>query len=295
MGVKVHCYADDTQLYISGSEKDVTTTASRMIECINAISTWMSSNRLKLNGDKTQFIWMGSRQRLMKIQQTALFVQGAELSPLSSVRDLGFIMDSRLTMSDHVSSVVRSCFFQLRQLRSVRHSLPVEARRSLIHCFISCRIDYCNANLYGISGILLRRLQTVLNAAARLVVDAGKRQHMTPILKDLHWLPVKERILYKIGILTFRCVRGTGPDYLAEMFTRVSDVAGHAGLRSAVRGDFVIPRTNTATFGPRSFRVSGPTFWNKLPLDMRDQNISYQQFKSKLKTLLFEQAYRALL
>ena len=95
--------------------------------------------------------------------------------------------------------------------------------------------------------------------------------------------------------LTFQCVRGTGPDYLAEMFTRVSDVVGRAGLRSAVRGDFVIPRTNTATFGPRSFRVSGPTLWNKLPLDMRDQKISYQQFKSKLKTLLFEQAYRALL
>ena len=189
---------------------------------INAISTWMSSNHLKLNGDKTQFIWMGSCQRLMKIQQAALFVQGAELSPLSSVRDLGFIMDSKLTMSDHVSSVVRSCFFQLRQLRFVCHSLPAEARRSLIHCFISCRIDYCNANLYGISSVLLRRLQTVLNAAARLVVDAGKRQHMTPKLKDLHWLPVKERILYKIGILTFQCVRGTGPDYLVEMFTRVS-------------------------------------------------------------------------
>ena len=296
MGVRVHCYADDTQLYISGSEKDVTTTTSRMIECINAISIWMSSNRLKLNGDKTQFIWMGSRQRLTRIRQDTLLVQGAELSPLGSVRDLGFIIDSKLMMSDHVSSVVRSCFFQLRQLRSVRHSLHVEARKALVHCFISSRIDYCNAILYGVSGVVLRRLQTVFNAAARLVVDAGRRQHITPILRDLHWLPVKERILYKIGILAFRCVGKTGPAYLVEMFVRVSDVHGRSTLRSAARGDFIIPRTKTVTFGPRSFRVSGPTFWNKLPLDMRDQNISYQQFKCKLKTFfLFEQAYRALL
>ena len=125
-----------------------------------------------MNGDKTQFIWMGSRQRLMKIRQDTLLVQGAELSPLGSVRDLGFIIDSKLTMSDHVSSVVRSCFFQLRQLRSVRHSLPVEARKALVHCFISSRIDYCNAILYGISGVVLRRLQTVLQLPDSLLMPA---------------------------------------------------------------------------------------------------------------------------
>ena len=117
---------------------------------------------------------MGSRQRLSKIRQDALIIQGAELSPLHSVRDLGFIIDSKLTMSDHVNNVVRSCFFQLRQLRSVRHSLPIEARKALVHCFISSRIDYCNAILYGVSGAVLRCLQTVLNAAARLIVDAGQ-------------------------------------------------------------------------------------------------------------------------
>ena len=291
MGVRVHCYADDTQLYISGSERDAASTMSKITDCIDAISLWMSSNRLKLNGDKTQFIWLGSRQRLAKISKDNLVIQGAEISPLDSVRDLGVIIDCKLTMEDHVNSVVKSCFFQLRQLRSIRRSLPTDARKALVHSFVASRIDYCNAILCGVSDRVVRRMQTALNAAARLVVDAGRRQHMTPILQSLHWLPVKQRILYKIGIISFHCVRGDGPAYLTEMFSRVSVTSGRANLRSAARGDFVIPRTNTMTFGPRSFRVSGPTFWNMLPLDMRDMNISPVTFKSKLKTFLFMRAF----
>ena len=87
--------------------------------------------------------------------------------------------------------------------------LPTDARKALVHSFVASRIDYCNAILYGVSDGVIRRMQTALNAAARLVVDAGRRQHMTPILQSLHWLPVKQRILYKIGILSFHCVRGT--------------------------------------------------------------------------------------
>ena len=194
-------------------------------------------------------------------------------------------------MEGHVNSVVRGCFFQLRQLRSIRRSLPIEARKALIHAFVAGRVDYCNAILYGASDGVIRRLQTALNAAARLVVDADRRQHMTPILQGLYWLPVKQRILYKIGVLSFHCVRGDGPVYLSDMFNRVSDTCGRANLRSAARGDFVIPRTNTVTFGPRSFRVSGPTFWNMLPLDMRDMNISPALFKCRLKTFLFKPAF----
>ena len=91
--------------------------------------------------------------------------------------------------------------------------------------------------------------------------------------------------------LSFHCVRGDGPAYLTEMFSRVSDTSGRANLRSAPRGDFVIPRTKTMIFGPRSFRVSRQTFWNMLPLDMRDTNISPALFKSKLKTFLFMRAF----
>ena len=134
-------------------------------------------------------------------------------------------------------------------------------------------------------------MQTALNAATRLVVDAGGRQHMTPNLQSLHWLPVKQRILYKIGILSFHCVHGDEPAYLTEMFSRVSDTPGRANLRSAARGDFFIPRTKTMTFGLRGLHFSGPTCWNTLPLDMRDMNISPALFKSKLKTFLFMRAF----
>ena len=278
MGVRVHCYADDTQLYISGSEWDAASTMSRITDCIDAISLWMSSNRLKLNCDKTRFIWLGSHQQLARISKDNLVIQGADISPLDSVRDLGVIIDCKLTMEEHVNSVMKSCFFQLGQFRSIRRSLPTDARKALVHSFVASRIDYCNAILYGVSDGVVRRMQTTLNAAARLVVDAGRRQHMTPILPSLHWLPVKQRILYKIGLLSFHCVRGDGPAYLTEMFSRVSDTSGRANLRSAARGDFVIPQTNTMTFG-RSFRVSGPTFWNMLPLDMRDMNIFNALFK----------------
>ena len=181
MGVRVHCYADDTQLYISGSERDAASTVSRITDCIDAISLWMSSNQLKLNGDKTQFIWLGSRQRLARFSKDNLVIQGAEISPLDSVRDLGVIIDCKLTIEDHVNSVVKSCFFQLRQLCSIRRSLPTDARETLVHSFVASRIDYCNAILYGVSDGVVRRMQTALNAAARLVVDVGRRQHMTPI------------------------------------------------------------------------------------------------------------------
>ena len=88
MGIRVHCYADDTQLYISGSERDAASTMSKITDCIDAISLSMSSNRLKLNGDKSQFIWLGSRQQLAKISKDNLVIQGAEISPLDSVPDL---------------------------------------------------------------------------------------------------------------------------------------------------------------------------------------------------------------
>ena len=101
-------------------------------------------------------------------------------------------------MRNHVDNVVRSCFFQIRQLRSVRRSSTGEALRTLVHAFISSRVDYCNALLYGVADGVLRRLQSVLHAAARLITGIRRFDHITPTLRDtLHWLPISQRITYK--------------------------------------------------------------------------------------------------
>ena len=252
----------------------------------------MSSNRLKLNADKTEFIWLGTRQQLAKITRQPLDVGGSPVTPVNKVRDLGVMVDDELTMTVHVNHVVRSCFYQLRQLRSVRRCLPFEAQRTLVHAFVASRLDYCNAILYGVAACHINRLQVVLNAAARLITGAGRREHITPVLRDvLHWLPVPQRITFKIAVLAFDCVRGTGPTYFGDVCVPLADIPGRANLRSAERGDLRVPSTTTA-IGKRSFRVAAPTVWNSLPSHLRVKTLSRQQFRAGLKTYLFKAAYR---
>ena len=110
----------------------------------------MVSNRLKLKEDKTQIIWLGTRQQLRKVTVQTLRLPNATVSFSTVVNDLG-ILDSRLTMADHIAALSRSCFFHLRRLRSINQSLTPEATHTLVHAFVSSRLDGCNSLLAGVS------------------------------------------------------------------------------------------------------------------------------------------------
>ena len=251
----------------------------------------MSSNRLKLNADKTEFIWLGTRQQLSKLSSQPLAVGGQDVVPVHSARNLGLILDDQLTMDAHARNIVRSCFYQLRQLRSVQRSLPEEARRALVTAFIASRVDYCNAVFYGVAQSTTHRLQVCLNAAARLVTGLGKYDHITPVLRDtLHWLPVTQRVTFKIAVLAFDCVRGTCPAYFRGVCTPLADIPGRPVTRSAQNGDLHVPHTRTV-LGTRSFHVAAPVVWNALPPNLRLSTISRRQFRAGLKTHLFHAAY----
>ena len=125
-------------------------------------------------------------------------------------------------------------------------------------------------HFYGATNIVVRRLQSVLNAAARLISNKKKFDHITPVLRDqLHWLPIRQRIEFKIAVFVHNAVHSRGPTYISCTCNPVREVGARAHLRSAVRGDLTVPWIKVRRFGPRSFRVSGPVVWNSLPEDIR--------------------------
>ena len=119
---------------------DSEVTISQLTSCVADVDVWMKASRLCLNAQKTQLIWLGSDQQLEKITATDVQLLSADLQVMSTVRDLGVVIDSRLTMADHITAVCRLGYYQLRQLRCVVQSLTPEAAMTLVHSFVSTRI-----------------------------------------------------------------------------------------------------------------------------------------------------------
>ena len=204
------------------------------------------------------------------------------------MRTLDVILDNELTMLPHANSIVRGCFYHLRQLRSIRSPLTDSAAKTIVHTLISSRIDYCNSVLFGVSEAVSQRLQSVLNSSAHLITNRRRFDHITPALRDeLHWLPIQQRIQYEIALLVFKCLHGLCPVYLSAACTPMASLQDSRVLRSAVHGDIVQPRTHTRRIGPRSFRSSAPAIWNSLPAPVK----TIGQFIRALKTHLFNVTY----
>ena len=205
------------------------------------------------------------------------------------IRNLGVFFDNELTMRNHISRVTRSCYYQLRRLKTVRRHLGRDVTKCLVCSFILSRLDYCNSLLASLPASSLAPLQRVQNAAARLVLDLKPSDQITAALMELHWLPIKQRIAYKLCCLVHKCRHHQAPDYLTELFTTIADIPSLSTLRSATDGKLNVPRTRLQ-FGERAFAVAGARAWNSLPAKLRSVD-DYILFKSRLKTHLFSLAF----
>ena len=286
-GFKVHAFADDLQIYGSTTQNGAADLMARMSICIECVASWMSSNRLRLNPSKTELIWLGTIRRLQHCDGFNMTVCGAVIRPVECVWDLGVLIDSNMTLSNHVNNVAGICFYQLRQLRIIHRSLTTDAAHSLVRALIHTRVDYCNGLLAAGPKYLHEKLQSVLRAAARLVLQLPYRASVSDIMRQqLHWLEMPDRVRFKLCTLVYRCLHGLAPHYLSDLCT---PARVHAHLRSSVTLErwLSILRTKTKTIGPRGFYFASSAAWNALPVHLRNPELSLSSFKTKLKTRFF--------
>ena len=286
-GLQYHIYADDTQLYISFSISDAETFIQRVEACIHDIDIWMVNNRLKQNGEKTEVLFAYKSVFTQKNVLRPLNISGVSIQPADHVMSLGVTLDSGLTLNRHISTVCSAASLHIRNLGKIRHLLSQSVTEKLVHAFITARLDYCNSILYGLPKKVVKRLQLIQNTAARLVTRSKRDSHITPVLESLHWLPVQERIIYKVLLLTYKAIHGSAPSYISEL---ISNYTPGRNLRSSTRNLLCQRSTRLLQYGGRSFSSAAPKLWNQLPDYVRNAK-SLDIFKRKLKTHLFSAAY----
>ncbi len=286
-----HGYADDSQLYTRLYMKypeQVQAAVHRMEQCLIDVKSWMVNNRLKLNDSKTEVLVVVRKQQRQHVQNIKVKVGDSEIVPSKCVRNLGGVLDEDLTMAYQVKSVVKGMNFHIKRLGKVRQYLDKETCARVIHATVTSRPDYHNALLTGIHEKHLRHLQVTQNNAARLLTRSGRRDHMTPVLQQLHWLPVTKGVDFKVLTLIYKALHEENcPDYLRTMFPLYTPTRNLRSSNDRCRID--VPTTKNY-YGDRSVTVHGGNIWNKLPLDIRTC-ASLQSLKKLLKTVLFRQAY----
>lgn len=285
-GCEYHLYADDTQILTSFQEQAMDIACTKVVHCIQKVGEWMTLNKLKLNQEKTEALVTTPTSQTNKL--THLMVSGTEVSVSQKVRNLGAWFDIKMDLSDHVSKICAASHLALRKIGKVRRYLDEDTTERLVHAYITSRLDINNGILFGVPDSILSDLQRLQNTAARLICRASKYDHISPIFTKLHWLPVRQRISYKILLLCHKCQHSKGPSYLHDMLTPYNPPRN---LRSTNKGLLLVPKTRTSRYGSRAFSVSAPTLWNNLPVDMRTTT-SVECFKTKLKTLLCKDAYK---
>ena len=288
LGVSFHFYADDTQIYFKIT--DIREDKIKIDRVIQNVKNWMTGKKLKLNSDKTEIMIVGSSSQLNRLECTEyLTLDNSEIKLSDSVRSLGVILDKNLSMKCQLKRVKSKAICNLINIARISIYLDRAARMKLVHGLILSHIDFCNSLLYGLPDYELRTLQMIINSATRVVVGMPRfsREHITPCCIDLHILPIKARIIYKICLLTHKALIYEQPRYLLDLLHRRE---GLQSLRSTTVRALDEPIVSQLASSNRCFSYCAPKLYNSLPAEI--QNItSIVTFKKRLKTYIFCQAY----
>ena len=259
-----HLYADDTQLHLTFISSTADLAKLVIEDCVRDIDAWMIVNMRKMNRDNTELVVLNASHRP---------------PPPSTARNIGVLYDTVMSMEHHVTAVCKAGFFYLQNISRIRKYISRHTAEILLHAFITSRLDFCNSLLNGLPKKTIKRLQHVQNAAARMVVLTPKHEHISPVLQKLYWLPVEHHIIFKVLLMTFKCLNGTVPSYLSDLIRRYIP---RRNLTPANGHRLFDVKYNLRNYVFRSFSVAPPQLWNDMPQGIRSCD-SLNDFKKKLK------------
>lgn len=286
-GVRFKLFADDTQFYMALN--NIENTEAQLSTIMTDIKEWMENHQLKLNEGKTECLFVGRQLDWERLHIRNLRVNDFDLMMKNSVKNLGVLLDSELTLKDQINQTVNMAGYHLRNLAFVRKYLDEKTMKMLIHNHVINKLDYCNSLYYGLPNYLLKKLQLIMNRAARLIKGHSLRERITPVLIELHWLPIKARIIYKQCVMVYQALKFGKPEYMINLLAAFQ-VDSNITLRHSVELHRLREPRYHRESGRRAFDRSAPKLYNRLPewIKMAENtNI----FKKRLKTLLFTDSY----
>jgi len=176
---------------------------------------------------------------------------------------VGAVLDSHLHLDTHVNKVCKAASLGICNIGRIRKYIGKAESERLVHAFVSSKLDYCNSILYGLQDYQLKKLQRIQNTAARVVCKSKIKDRISPVLEELHWFPVKYRIVFKILLFIYKAINSLAPTYINELLDE------YKPTRSSSKNLLSVPRARTSTYGDCSFSIAGPVLWNCLPAEIR--------------------------
>ena len=271
-------YADDHQIFKSFlSANQVEVLSLQLRNCFYVIEQWMARYFLQLNSLKTQIIILGPTNVLKEVEISGVALKSStNIMFVSTVKSLGFMIDSKLTFNDQIVSLKKKCFHTLRNLRKIRCLLQEKDIKIVVNSLVLSCLDYCNALFIGAGERHLDQLQLIQNAATKAITGKYKYEHLGNDLQNLHWLTIRKRIVFKIALLAYKAIMGTAPIYIQDMFRYT-----HYGYSIKLTTAFA-----QTQYGQRSFSYIAPRIFNRLPSSITSKH-DLKDFKCSLKTYLF--------
>ena len=276
-GAEIVQYADDSQVMVSGRVGEIRALVKLMERNLLLLAQWFAKNGMKVNAQKTQMIIFGSRQNLSRLPPISVHFMGATVAVSPTVSNLGVTFDQRMSFSAHVDDIVRKCTGMLCGLMHAKHYLPKSVLITLVQALVVSRLRYCIA-VYGCcNSTELKRVQKLLNFAARVISGRRKFDHISDVLGQLNWLSADNLYMYHGLTLLKRVLATSEPEVLSRGLT----TRGEVHQRVTRNADLLVTPTIHSEAGRRRFRYCMVAAFNDLPSAIREANTT--TFKNEVR------------